>query len=317
MKILSLFELLVFKMNCNKKVGHSARLFILIFVLLSSQVAADEPLLEKIYTYTDGGNTRVAFETDTRIEFFKSFLLSAPDRLVIELNNTRIPNKTIVSSETEGPIIGMRTFESRVVLDLANPVDHVGPVYTQTSTRDHVYTFVLQLRSVNNESGSEKRLDALVAALALLYKDGGYWTEPEPGFDRLGVSCREMLAVSRTGKTFTRFTRNNLVIKSKLGGNKPFQLDEKWVKKAEIETEAPAKFTNFEVNGDIVTFERYAWPKNGSYIGSIYELNTTKKQLQWVKQLICENCVEEQLIAFKAKRNDPPEPQIWCFGSVD
>ena len=303
------------KTTSHLKISRTYKIFLFSAALLSSQLVSADSSIERVYTNEASSRTTISFESSAPIRH-EIFLLSNPDRLVIELGDTTLSSELVKDIRYVGPINSVRTGGTRVVLDLAYALVANSTVHSQTSTSDQVLTVELQHQDVEKEAASKQKLDTLLGAIIVLYHTKGYWVKPELGFDKSGVICREMLANSESALIFERYEREKLFITMRIGGENPVG-DSTIIDQINTDLVVPAEFENFEVQDDFVTFDRYTKPENGSLVGSTFELNVVKWELRWVENHTCENCTEEQLTALRVSREDSDEPLIWCKGALD
>jgi hypothetical protein len=301
-------------MRHKTRLGRIQQLLILIVALAISQVAAAQPLVAKVNTHEGTAFTRIWFES-TRLITPQIFLLTNPSRLVIDVDSTDVPKQLFKDIRDVGVIDRVRAGGTRVVLDLAYPAKFTSYVESKPPTNNQTLRISLHHRNVNGDDAAAQRLDVLTAAYALLYNSHGYWTPPEPGFDRSGVSCRKKLANSSSADIFRRYTKDTVIHIMQTGGANPYK-KEPWTDKQNMNFTFPGYSENHKVHGNVVTFDRYTRPDNGSFIGSTYELDTQSRQLRWIENLICEDCVEEQLLAFEMSKKNPADPEIWCAGPI-
>ena len=290
------------------------RFVILIIALLGPHVALSEPLVAEVKTSESTAFTHIWFESN-RLITPQIFLLTKPSRLVIDFDSTDIPDELFDNIRDVGLIDRVRAGGTRVVLDLDYPAKFTSSIDSKPPTNDQTLHIWLHHRNVRGDAAAAQRLDVLNAAFYLLYNSYGYWTPPEPGFDRSGVSCRKKLANSEVSG-FSRYTKEIDFLLMRVGGNHPNKTSP-FVDNLNMDISNPAFSENYKIQGTVVKFDRYTRPDNGSFIGSTYELDTQSRQLRWVENIICEDCVEEQLIAFEQKKNNPPTPRIWCAGPIE
>lgn len=303
------------KMRHKTRLGRIQQLLILIVALASSQVAANQPLVAKVNTHEGTAFTRIWFES-TRLITPQIFLLTNPSRLVIDVDSTDVPKQLFKDIRDVGVIDRVRAGGTRVILDLAYPAKFTSYVESKPPTNNQTLRISLHHRNVNGDDAAAQRLDVLTAAYALLYYSHGYWVKTAPGFGRAGVSCRKILANSSTAKIFSRYTKDKDFIVMRTGGKNPYK-EEPWTDKQNIDLSAAGHSENHQVQGNVVTFDRYARYDNGSLVGSTYELDTQSRQLRMIENLICKDCEEQQLLAFEMRKKNLPDPKIWCSGSVD
>lgn len=127
---------------------------LLSLLLLISSFTAWSNSLEGIRLSQSGIDTRLVFDLKSEVKY-KTFTLENPDRLVIDLKNTKRPRKLIIPELTKTPIKAIRhaTWDKnslRVVIDLEHPQQYESQ--SLKPAHGHPYRLVVDLHSKNRST---------------------------------------------------------------------------------------------------------------------------------------------------------------------